>query len=67
MAISRANFLSLIPEFVTRNPTMGIPALEDGLFANLLIFEYLYYLFCLGKEKRREKGREKGREGKKER
>ena len=28
-------FLVFHYEFVTRNPTMGIPALEDGLFANL--------------------------------
>ena len=27
---------------------MGIPALEDGLFANLLIFDYLYYIFVFG-------------------
>ena len=52
---------------------MGIPALEDGLFANLLIFDYLYYI-CVwerkregkregkkGREKEREKGREKGK------
>ena len=40
---------------------MGTPALEDGRFANLLIFDYLYVFryFCKGK------GREgKGREGK---
>ena len=41
MAISRADFWFFITELVTRNPTMGIPALEDGLFANLLIFDYL--------------------------
>ena len=41
MAISRVNFLSFINELVTRNPTMGTPALEDGLFANLLIFDHL--------------------------
>ena len=43
MAISRADFWSFITELVTRNPNLGIPALEDGLFANLLIFDYLYY------------------------
>ena len=32
-----------IIELVTRNPNLGIPALEDGLFANSLIFDYLYY------------------------
>ena len=35
---------------------MRIPALEDGLFAKLLIFDYLYYIFLFGQ------GREKGRE-----
>ena len=38
---SPGDFCSFISELVTRNPTMGIPALEDGLFANLLIFDYL--------------------------
>ena len=28
-----------ISELVTRNPNLGISALEDGLFANLLIFD----------------------------
>ena len=42
MAISRADFWSFIIEFTTRNPNLGIPALEDRLFANLLIFDYLY-------------------------
>ena len=41
MAISRAYFWFFITELVTRNPTMGISALEDGLFMNLLIFDYL--------------------------
>ena len=40
MAISRVDFWSFITDLVTRNPTMGIPPLEDGLFANLLIFDY---------------------------
>ena len=35
MAISKADL----------NPMMGIPPLEDGLFANLLDFDYLYYIF----------------------
>ena len=39
MAMARADFWSFITELVTRNPNLGIPALEDGLFANLLIFE----------------------------
>ena len=42
MAISRADFWSFIIELVTSNPNLGIPALEDGLFANLLIFDYVY-------------------------
>ena len=56
MAISRPDFWSLIIELVARNLNLGIPALEDGLFANLLIFDYLYGFryFCKGK----------GREGK---
>ena len=62
MAISRADFWSFINELVTRNPNLGIPALEDGLFANLLIFDYLYYIlvFGKGKGKGKGKGREKG-------
>ena len=48
MAISRIDFWSFIIELVTRNPAMGIPALEDGLFANLLLFDYLYYIFVFG-------------------
>ena len=52
---------------------MGIPALEDGLFANLSIYDYLYVFrfFCKGKGregkgkgkgkgKKKGKGREKG-------
>ena len=49
MGISRADFGSFICEQVTRNPTMGIPALQDILFANLLIFDYLHYIFVFGK------------------
>ena len=56
MTISCTDFWSFITELVTRNPNLGIPALEDGLFANLLIFNYLYYIFLCGK----------GKEGKKE-
>ena len=59
MAISFADFGSFITELVTRNPTMGIPALEDGLFANLWIFDYLYYIFFKRKGKREGK-RERG-------
>ena len=47
MAISRVDLKSLITELVTRNPTMGIPALEDRLFVNLLIFDYLRSSFEL--------------------
>ena len=65
MAIARDVFWSFITELVTRNPNLGIPALEDGLFANLLIFDYLYVFryFCKGKgrEKEREEGRGKER------
>ena len=61
MAISRADFWSFITELVTRNPNLGIPPLEDGLFANLLIFNYLYYTFLFGKGKEG-KGKEKGSE-----
>ena len=38
MAISRVDFWCFINELVTRNPNLGIATLEDGLFANLLIF-----------------------------
>ena len=42
----------VITELVTRNPTMGIPALEDALFANLLMFDYLctyiHVMFIVG-------------------
>ena len=51
MAISRADFVSFITELVTRNPRMGMSALEDGRFANLSIFDYLYYLFVFGKRR----------------
>ena len=44
MTISRVDFWFFITEFVTRNPNLGIPPLEDGLVANLLIFDYLYYI-----------------------
>ena len=59
MAISMA----VITELVTRDPTTGLPALEDGLFASLLIFDYLYVFryFCKGKG-REGKGKEKERE-----
>ena len=69
MAISRGDFWSFIIELVTRNPTMGIPALADGLFANLLISDYLYMCFVIfvkvmeGKGKEKGKGREKGEKG----
>ena len=41
MAISRADFCFFIIAMSMRNRTMGITALEDGLFVNLLIFDYL--------------------------
>ena len=43
MAISRADFCFFINDLVTSNPNLGIPALEDGFFANSLIFNYFYY------------------------
>ena len=42
MAISRADFWFFISAMCMRNRTMGVPALEDGLFVNLLIFDYLH-------------------------
>ena len=48
---------------MSKDPNLGIAALEDGLFQNLLIFNYLWEK---GKEKERKKGREKGREKGKE-
>ena len=42
MAIPRADFWFLMTAMCMRNRTMGITALEDGLFVNLVIFEYLY-------------------------
>ena len=66
MAISRADFWSFITELVTINPNLGIPPLEDGLFANFLILDYLYYTFLfLGREGNRKGKREGKREGKK--
>ena len=44
MPICRTDFWSFIIDLVTRNPNLGIPALEDGLVANLSIFDYLYWL-----------------------
>ena len=43
MAISRADLLCFITAMCMRNRTMGIAALEDGLFVNLLTFDYLYF------------------------
>ena len=63
MTISKADFWYLITELVTRNSSLGIPALEDGLFANFLIFDYLYYIFVFGKGS---EGKGKGK-GKRER
>ena len=60
MTISKPDFWSFITELVASNQKLGIPALEDALFANLLIFEYLYYIFF-----KREWKREGKREGKK--
>ena len=46
MAISRADFCSFITELVTRNPAMGIPALENGLFATCW-FSIIYICFMI--------------------
>ena len=40
--ISRDDFWFFIIAMCMRNRTMGIPALEDGPFVNLLIFDYLH-------------------------
>ena len=61
MAISRADFWSFINELVTSNPTMGIPALEDGLVASLLIFNE--FLIFLAFERRKGQKGQKGRKG----
>ena len=45
---------------------MGIPALVDGLFANLLIFDYLYMFRYFRKGKGREGKRGGTRKGKRE-
>ena len=51
----------VVAELVTRNPTMGIPALEDRLFLQSCWFSIIYIIyFGLGREKAREKGKEKG-------
>ena len=42
MAISRVDFWSCTNAMCMRNRTMGIPALEEGLFVNLLIFDHSY-------------------------
>ena len=41
MAISRVDFGCFNTAMCMRYRTMGIPALEDGLFVDLLIFDYL--------------------------
>ena len=69
MTIYKADFWFCITELVARNPNLGIPALEDGLFAKLLIFEYLYYICFKGKGRGKGKGHVQGkgkREGKRE-
>ena len=53
------NFWSFIPELVTRNLRIGIPALEDGLFTILLLFDYRYYIFVFGKGKGKGNGQGK--------
>ena len=45
MAISKPDFWPFITELVMTSPNLGIPSLEDERFVNLLIFDYLYYIF----------------------
>ena len=68
MTISKADFCFFITELVRRNPNLGIPAVEDGLFANLLIFDYLCYIFSKrkGKGKRKREGKRKRKKGREE-
>ena len=47
MATSSDDLWYFITELVPINPNLGIPALEDGLFANLLIFDYIYHTYIL--------------------
>ena len=47
MAISRADFGFPITAMCTRNPNLGIRALEDELFANLLFLVTFYYFVDL--------------------
>ena len=67
MTISRVDFCSFIIEFTTRNPNLGLPALEDGLCANSLIFDYLHNEENSRKGRKDRKGRKgwKGRKGRK--
>ena len=61
MTISKADFLSFITELVMRNPILGIPPLQDGLFANLSIFYYLYDTFLFfGEGKGKREGKREG-------
>ena len=57
MAISRRDFCSVIIGLVARDPNLGIPAPADGLFANLLICDYLYICFWKGKRKGKRQGK----------
>ena len=41
MTISKGDFESLIIELVTKNPTMGIPPLEDGSFCEVVDFQFM--------------------------
>ena len=47
MTISKADCWAFIIELVTATPNLGILALEDGLFANLLIFDSIYYILYI--------------------
>ena len=48
MAISKADLSPFITELVTRNPNLGIPALEDGLSSNLLILFMIFEFLKVG-------------------
>ena len=65
MAISSGDSWFFITELVTRNLNLGIPALEDRLFANLFfLIIYIIYFELEGEKEGKQEGK---REGKKDR
>ena len=52
MTISKADFWICITELVTRNPNLGIPALEDVFFSKFVDFRLLILYICEGKRER---------------